>query len=586
MGQIQIIELIEIENVRGIGSRQTFNVQILPNKPTLLVAPNGFGKSSIATAFASLTSRRLDLHRDAYHKGDETLVPSLAVRYVLDDKSTPIAEADGAKNDIFKTFDVFVINSRLISKARKSRIAGTTVASASLEVEPIVLVNAIPSRAAIKYSVGNARATFGANSKVLPNIADVLRDHHIVAKLEDVDFGKHLNAGHTATIKAFCDDLNRATGNAESILKAADVTAISSVPYLNDVVALLKRGGLSFDSEASYFLAAVQIAGLYIRDKAAFKKAVKYAQYQTLKESYEREFGFLKSTWKNIAPKEIDGQLLIEFPKANQISNGERDAISFIALLLSARERFARKPGILIIDELFDYLDDANVVACQYHITRMIEEIKGNGSQIFPVIMTHLNPMYFRNHYFSGKKLKVRFLNGSGSTTPTKIEKIIFKRTDPSIEDNFAKHFLHYNPSACDLTTEFTTLRLPPELGKSEKFVTKVDDELNKYLQGQPYDPIAVCCAVRRTVEKIVYDRLSTADQSAFLKAKTTVEKLDVASEAGVDVPEVYYLLGIVYNSGMHVRENSDNAAPVRSQLEHLMIKQMIETVVTGKGSP
>ncbi|MRR07661.1 MAG: hypothetical protein EG828_12145, partial [Deltaproteobacteria bacterium] len=39
-----------IENVRGIGQLK-IDSKILKNRPNILVAPNGFGKTSIATAF-------------------------------------------------------------------------------------------------------------------------------------------------------------------------------------------------------------------------------------------------------------------------------------------------------------------------------------------------------------------------------------------------------------------------------------------------------------------------------------------------------------------------------------------------------
>ncbi|MDQ6988542.1 MAG: hypothetical protein Q9M19_01575, partial [Mariprofundaceae bacterium] len=57
------IENITIENVKGI-EHKSFDLNILPNRPSLLVAPNGFGKSSFATAFDSLLTTRMDLHDD------------------------------------------------------------------------------------------------------------------------------------------------------------------------------------------------------------------------------------------------------------------------------------------------------------------------------------------------------------------------------------------------------------------------------------------------------------------------------------------------------------------------------------------
>lgn len=40
-----MLKIIEIENIKGIGHKR-FALDIWPNKPSLLVAPNGFGKSS------------------------------------------------------------------------------------------------------------------------------------------------------------------------------------------------------------------------------------------------------------------------------------------------------------------------------------------------------------------------------------------------------------------------------------------------------------------------------------------------------------------------------------------------------------
>lgn len=71
-----MINSIAIENVRGIKSC-VFSLNIIPNKPSLLVAPNGFGKSSIAAAFASLKTKRMELPKEQCHLGDYSLEPSL-----------------------------------------------------------------------------------------------------------------------------------------------------------------------------------------------------------------------------------------------------------------------------------------------------------------------------------------------------------------------------------------------------------------------------------------------------------------------------------------------------------------------------
>jgi ABC-type cobalamin/Fe3+-siderophores transport system ATPase subunit len=64
-----MLKVIEIENIKGI-SHKRFELDILPNKPSLLVAPNGFGKSSFAVAFNEMNNRRINLTEDNYHASE------------------------------------------------------------------------------------------------------------------------------------------------------------------------------------------------------------------------------------------------------------------------------------------------------------------------------------------------------------------------------------------------------------------------------------------------------------------------------------------------------------------------------------
>ena len=56
------ISEIRVKNIKGFGDTvQLIKVRILPNKVNLLVAPNGWGKSSLTTAFGSLRSNKIDV---------------------------------------------------------------------------------------------------------------------------------------------------------------------------------------------------------------------------------------------------------------------------------------------------------------------------------------------------------------------------------------------------------------------------------------------------------------------------------------------------------------------------------------------
>jgi energy-coupling factor transporter ATP-binding protein EcfA2 len=171
------ITRIKVENVKGASTLE-INQQILPNKPSLMVAPNGFGKSSIATAFASLVPSKLKLDKDFFHKSNENLKPKLTLEIQRADGSIETLVADENGNTISSSIDVFVINSRLEAKATKRNMGGFTSASASLQINEIVLVDKIPERVNFSYKATDARREFGANGKPFPTSTVCYRHPH------------------------------------------------------------------------------------------------------------------------------------------------------------------------------------------------------------------------------------------------------------------------------------------------------------------------------------------------------------------------------------------------------------------------
>ena len=75
-----MITRIEIRNVKGIGSTTencNYNFEISPNKPNILVAPNGFGKSSFSVAFKSLQPGKIVLEKENCYKNNELNLTSI-----------------------------------------------------------------------------------------------------------------------------------------------------------------------------------------------------------------------------------------------------------------------------------------------------------------------------------------------------------------------------------------------------------------------------------------------------------------------------------------------------------------------------
>lgn len=62
-----MITKIQITNIKGFGSTNNIlDVELQPSKVNIVVAPNGFGKTSLTTAFkcVMMNSRRLEVEKD------------------------------------------------------------------------------------------------------------------------------------------------------------------------------------------------------------------------------------------------------------------------------------------------------------------------------------------------------------------------------------------------------------------------------------------------------------------------------------------------------------------------------------------
>jgi hypothetical protein len=264
------------------------------------------------------------------------------------------------------------------------------------------------------------------------------------------------------------------------------------------------------------------------------------------------------------------------------ISNGQRDSLCFAAELRKIERSISSRDAILVIDEVFDYLDDANLVAVQYYITKLIKKVREMHRNVYPLILTHLNPYYFRNFTFSNQK--IYFLKKSKPTINKDFRALITNREEPSIEKEIGRHYLHYDPSSIDIKAQFQTLGLRDAWGDSIAFQAHVEAEWTKYVSElDNYDPFAVCCFVRVRIERIVYDAIQDPGRKTeFLNTFLTRKKLDFAVANGVDVDDTLYLLGIIYNEGMHIHDNVDDSSPIVSKLENRTIRHMLIESVRG----
>ncbi|MDR1895595.1 MAG: hypothetical protein LBR10_02255 [Prevotellaceae bacterium] len=575
-----MIKVIEIKNIKGIQYKK-FELDIIPNKPSILVAPNGFGKSSLATAFKSMNNNRIHLQEDDYYKGDQTNSPQIKIEYKKSDEETVNLEATNEENSISSEIDYFVINNQLKPRGVGSRYGRAT---ARLEIEDIILIDRIPQNVNFVFSVADLKDKFGCNGRVLPNIRDVFNNLKLVEKISEhyQDLQRANGQRIQESINSIIAKINTQQLAAQHLLKWIEDNCLNNlqrINNLNTIGDLINKFNIYPNSIVKSYLAAIQLIWIYHQNKTDFKKACTYKKYLLDKQQIDEVLSDFNCTWKKIRPSETHGKLVVKFPEATQISNGQRDILTFIAMLLRAKQKLKKSANILVIDEVFDYLDDANLIAAQYYITRFINDFKTNERCIYPLILTHLNPNYFKNYAFSDQK--VYYLDKSTIQVKNNLIKLLRNRMHETIKEDVDKYLLHYNPNTINKRVAFRALQLPECWGEGENFINHLNEEIQQYLDDNTYDPFAVCGALRIKIEKIAFEQLQNEDaRNEFLKTHKTRSKLEYVETKGIISPESHYLLGIIYNEGMHWKENIDNISPIASKLENLVIKNLIRNII------
>ncbi len=189
------------------------------------------------------------------------------------------------------------------------------------------------------------------------------------------------------------------------------------------------------------YLCTWQFISVKLSMRGDYKKAMQYANYLAKKKNLDDTLqGINPFTERfDIVSKEKDRSLIIEWPKAHLISSGQRDILVFIAKLMEC-EYQTDGNCILVIDEFFDYLDDANVVAFQYYISTLINNFKKSKRIIFPILLTHLDPNYLKHFCFNDSMLNIIYLKQINSQVSDRMAKLVANREHESIKDILDTH--------------------------------------------------------------------------------------------------------------------------------------------------
>lgn len=580
------IKNITIKNVRGFDDK-TIKLDMIPNKPSLLVAPNGSGKSSFALAFQSLIRDKMSLNKEDVYKRNEALQPEMVIE-VDEDNKVQEFRANDRLNEISKNFGIAVINSRVKSEVVKKRVNGQPVSTGKLAIEPIVLENKIPNKPNVTYKF---EEKYGLNLKkgIVPSIVELLKSNKLyvafpIAELTSIKRALSRINHVVEEIKKY-NETDLKVEDVRNDLRNVILQEFRQEPKLEQIKDILKS--LSNDNdidELNLNLQAMQLLLCYSENKEVFKQAKEYAEYTKRKSDYIELFNSLKETWQNIKPKEQDGKLIVDIPYANRLSNGERDIIVFMAMLIKARLSLKKDNNILIIDEVFDYLDDANLVAAQYYITELIIEMKHKGKNIFPIILTHLNPDFYNQYFF--KDLKVYYLVPLPHPEKSNLMmSLVSKRAElerDKKDDVISRFMLHFHKDYTqDMSDVLNHDQKNANWDNIHKFKEYCLKNMNAYLddKGDRFCPLAVCVALREWIESYCYNKLPDDAKEGFFEEHGTQKKLSYAQVNGVDCPEIFSLLGLIYNDPLHAKDQKDLRQTLYSRLQNNTIRAMIKRV-------
>lgn len=573
------ISKIHIENIRGF-EKVSLTVNLRPNCTNIVVAPNGFGKSSISTAFNCARGGKLSVDEKEKYKKNEAAASRLSIEC---DGNT--LNADSNENEISKIFDIHVIKSNVEPKAKLPKINGFTVAKPYLEI-PSLDLGPVLYKEQINFDINKYRPLFGVNSKVVPNLStrcegEILRSElwNIITSIDKLNQKKPSD---------FFDEMiemvKGLSGTKASISdKVAAVYAkkVEELPHLKAVFDVVMKHVQS-NNWLDNAIICYMLMDLNRSDRSNLKKWLQYAVYCRRLQSLKEFIRDINGAWVTAEIKENKGRVLVNFPDASSLSNGQRDLLYFGCNLLRTRDTNSTKPCILFIDEVFDYLDDANIVVAQYFLSKLIDAYREEGRQIYICLLTHLDPLYFKGYAL--KRQQTVYLGDTTQKITQTMRKVISHRDDICWSQYLSRYFLHYHPDNYDISEIFnTTYGLPKIHGKSHGFYAFLKEEWEKCVAGSgSYDPFAVCAYVRVQIEQCTYSKILTQPEREkfLLECNGTTNKLEFAESLGILVPEACLLLGVVYNDALHRKGAIDQSSTIALKLRNLGLQSMMKQAV------
>ena len=483
--------------------------------------------------------------------------------------------ADSTKNTIGKYFFSFVINNGIYAKNTGRDYNGYQTKNADLRIRDIIVIHQIPEKNEMKYNISELKRKLQySDLKSIKTGFENIYNLQLLSK--NIEFIKQAATQKSPTLVLH----NFITSQKEEkdINKLKENSKIAAIFQLIDSSEFTK-----LTPSVPTWQIVVQLLCLYSTND--FKKIYQYCYYKNIRQKLNKQLADFNTTKREIVTKEKKGQLILSFPSANSLSNGERDILYFLAKITAFQyNTLQQKASLLIIDEIFDYLDGGNLLAAQYYLSQLIKKMKEEQKVCFCAIFTHLDPTLFNSCYI--KNPKFIYLSNCQIKQPNSkiINLVLLRENEKHLKDPIAQYFLHYTPK-----------KIPPQLEQEiakktqicswQQFFREIKEELIKYIKQEQYDTLSVICAVRYFAEKNIFEQLSEeTDKQEFLATHKTLDKFRLF-ENKINIDEKFYFLAPLYNDSLHLNDSNKNqkinlsSIKLSSKIIHQIITELFSNL-------
>lgn len=578
----QILE-ITIKNIKGTQNKSIKFDCLIPNKINIVVGRNGSGKSTFVKALSYLNGKFQLKDEDIYDDDILNNPPSVEIDYKNNNKSEQYI-ATIESNSIREKFNFNVINSPIYAKDISQNFGGFNSNKAKLAVRECEIIK-VKKRDDFNYSIKTIKNYFDNDwKKCLNNLSELFESEtfllEYIEMLDKLD-GSRVNL-HVDNMIAYVEKCgNRTADEIKSYLTGtANLNEFFQKQTINDLYLLLKKEkGNANDADIVFDIIQLQ---KYKYDKNELKKHLAFLTNKKQVESINEIFNSLNTTNRRITKVSKD-VLMLSLPEANKVSNGERDLMYFIARMLHLMYNpFKTKLNVIVIDEIFDYLDGANLLAFQYFMSSLINDCKKYNYKYYFILFTHLDPNYF-NNFILNKNVKVSYFDTPLLSEESCYERMLYNRDDCANKDLFSKYYLHYHPDdytptndmLCDYEKEFVE-----EYPNSKLFIQSCIIEYNKYMNSEKYNIFMLCTLVRIASEKLIYSLLDYDSRKQFLD-KHGKNKIAYAEEK-IEIPDIVYFVKTFYNEAEHIKKESVDSLKNKLYLRinTLAVKKIIKEII------